>query len=69
MTHYDLTIRGMSCGHCVMAVKKALESVAGARTLDVQVGHARVDGPAGLDGALRDAIVEADYEVAEIRSE
>jgi hypothetical protein len=51
-----------------MAVKKAVDGVAGARALDVQVGHARVEGPPGLDAALREAITQADYEVEEIRS-
>jgi copper chaperone len=38
----DLTIEGMSCGHCVMAVKKELNKLAGVLVESVEVGKARV---------------------------
>ena len=37
-----LTITGMSCGHCVGAVRTALESVEGVDVESVRVGEARV---------------------------
>ena len=37
-----LRIEGMSCGHCVRAVREALESVDGVDVDDVQVGSARL---------------------------
>jgi copper chaperone len=37
-----LTIEGMSCGHCVGRVTKALSGVPGLNVEDVTVGSARV---------------------------
>lgn len=63
----DLRIEGMSCGHCVAAVKQALESVPGTTVDDVRVGSARVTIPAGGAGGesaqsrLTDALDDAGY--------
>jgi len=38
----ELKIEGMSCGHCVMSVKKELGKFAGITIEDVQIGKARV---------------------------
>jgi copper chaperone len=40
MTSLQLTIDGMSCGHCVMAVQKALRSLDGVDVQQVLVGSA-----------------------------
>ena len=45
-----LAIEGMSCTHCVAAVRAALESVPGASVLSVEVGSAKVS----LDPARAD---------------
>ena len=37
-----LSIEGMSCGHCVARVTKALTALPGVTVEDVQVGSARV---------------------------
>jgi copper chaperone len=42
MERTDLKIEGMSCGHCVAAVRRTLESQEGARVEDVEIGSARV---------------------------
>lgn len=42
MAEIALTIEGMSCNHCVMSVKKAVESIEGVQSSDVAVGSARV---------------------------
>jgi len=42
MTEMKLKIEGMSCQHCVMAVKKALGAIAGVDSSDVEVGSAVV---------------------------
>lgn len=42
MAETTLAIEGMSCQHCVMAVKKALGGVPGILESDVQVGSASV---------------------------
>jgi copper chaperone len=43
MAETTLTIEGMSCGHCVMRVKKALDALAGVTGSDVKVGIATVE--------------------------
>jgi copper chaperone len=59
----ELEIRGMTCGHCVAAVKKALAAVPGATVTNVGVGTAVVeaDGSPALVKALTDAVDEAGY--------
>lgn len=42
MTETTIAIEGMSCQHCVMAVKKALAGVSGILRADVQIGSAVV---------------------------
>ncbi len=43
MAETTLKIDGMSCHHCVMSVKKAIDGVAGVNSSDVSVGTAKVD--------------------------
>jgi copper chaperone CopZ len=38
----ELVIEGMSCGHCVMSVRKELSKVAGLTVENVEIGKARV---------------------------
>jgi len=38
----ELKIEGMSCGHCIMAVKKELSKLPQLSVEDVQIGKARV---------------------------
>lgn len=40
MTSLQLTIDGMSCGHCVMSVQKALRALDGVEVSQVQIGSA-----------------------------
>jgi copper chaperone len=40
MTHLDLSIQGMSCGHCVKAVRQALAALPGIAKAEVEVGSA-----------------------------
>jgi len=42
-----LSIDGMSCGHCVQAVTKALSAVPGVRTKSVTVGTAEIEAKDG----------------------
>ncbi|MDQ6886209.1 MAG: heavy-metal-associated domain-containing protein [Gemmatimonadota bacterium] len=42
MMRLALTIDGMTCGHCVSAVGKALRSVEGVQVDDVKIGAATV---------------------------
>lgn len=52
----ELRIEGMSCGHCVAAVKKALESVPGVTRAEVEVGRATVDSSVSIE---REVLVRA----------
>jgi copper chaperone len=42
MTDLTLTISGMSCGHCVASVSKALKGVDGVQVDDVRIGTAKL---------------------------
>lgn len=57
-------IAGMSCGHCVTAVRTSLTGVPGIVSADVGIGSATVahDGSVTVE-ALREAIAVAGYSV------
>jgi copper chaperone CopZ len=59
----ELQISGMSCGHCIAAVREALTQVPGVDVRDVEIGKAVVafDGGTVTDGALVDAVDDAGY--------
>ncbi|MCX8022836.1 MAG: cation transporter [Syntrophorhabdaceae bacterium] len=42
MAEAKIKIDGMSCQHCVMAVKKALNALGGIEEVDVSIGSASV---------------------------
>ena len=55
----DLTVTGMTCGHCVRAVTNAVRAVPGAREVAVDLDHGRVrvagePNPAAVRAAIRD---------------
>ncbi len=61
-TTTELKITGMTCNHCVMHTKKALEAVTGVDNAEVSLepGSAKVTGTADVD-ALIAAVKEAGY--------
>ncbi|HEX6590126.1 MAG TPA: heavy-metal-associated domain-containing protein [Longimicrobiales bacterium] len=61
MNRTTLKIGGMSCGHCVMSVKKALEGMEGVKVESVSVGAASVEHEPAI--ATADDIVRAIGEV------
>lgn len=63
----QLQVSGMSCGHCVQAVRNALASIPGATVESVEVGSAivNVDESRVTVGALIDAIQDAGYDAQE----
>ena len=67
MKRLVLSITGMSCGHCVGAVKTALAKVPGVEVHSVSQGRAEVTlrNESGSDGPMRAAIKAAGYEVSE----
>ncbi len=66
MTDITIKIDGMSCQHCVMRVKKALEGLSGITALNVAVGRADVsfDDTKILQKDIEDAITKAGYRIA-----
>jgi copper chaperone len=58
-------IEGMSCQHCVMRVKKAIEGLAGVSSLNVEIGQAKVsfDESKIHKTAIEAAIVKAGYKI------
>ena len=61
-----IKIKGMSCGHCVMAVTRALAGLAGLKNVQVNLekGEATFDEETPVSRELiRDAIARAGYEV------
>lgn len=61
---YELTVDGMTCGHCVSRVTKSVQSVDQAARVDIDLAtrKVRVDSRAGLDD-IAEAIDEAGYKV------
>ncbi|HEX8393020.1 MAG TPA: cation transporter [Longimicrobium sp.] len=60
MQTLSMEIEGMSCGHCVAAVRGALVELPGVQVADVQIGSARVEydpaqvQPEQIAGAIQD---------------
>jgi copper chaperone len=63
MEKLQLEIQGMSCGHCVGAVKRALEELEGVAVTSVSVGRAEVSYDPAKAGAteILAAVGEAGY--------
>jgi copper chaperone CopZ len=59
-------VSGMTCGHCVQAVRTEVAAVAGVTGVDVDLDTKEVvvHGEAVDDAAVRAAIEEAGYEAA-----
>lgn len=57
MADVTLHIEGMSCGHCLNAVRRALAEVEGTTIRTVQIGRAEVDAEAPADELV--AAIEA----------
>ena len=63
MQKIHLVIEGMSCGHCVARVRRALEIIDGVRVIGVQVGSAEVELDPTRSGAedLARAVSDAGF--------
>lgn len=61
---YQLTVEGMSCGHCIAMVTKAVQALDAAAKVDVELATqtVRVDTKAGLADVTH-AVAEAGYPV------
>jgi copper chaperone len=71
MIKQKLTIEGMSCNHCVMAVKKELGNISGLSIVDVTVGSARIERDPALVSVARmnAAVEEAGFRVLAVEDE
>ena len=59
-----LEVEGMSCQHCVRAVREALTAVAGVTRVEVEVGRASIEVDEGTRReALTEAVSSAGYRV------
>lgn len=65
MTETKINIDGMSCQHCVMRIKKAVEELPGVGELSVEIGQAKVSFDESKVGRknIEDAIVKAGYKI------
>jgi copper ion binding protein len=65
MREITINIEGMSCQHCVMRVKKAIEGLAGISGLSVEVGSAKVtfDETKIQQADIENAVVKAGYKI------
>jgi copper chaperone len=63
MTHKEISIQGMNCSHCVMAVRRELMKIAGLRVHDVTIGSASVeyDEARVTQERIRAAVEEAGF--------
>jgi copper chaperone len=63
MERLTMSITGMSCGHCVGAVTKALQTLDGVRVESVSIGAATVeyDASATSPAAIAEAVEDAGY--------
>lgn len=64
MRHATLDIEGMSCGHCLNAVNRALAALPGVRIEEVRIGRADVsyDESVTDPSRLEAAVTEAGYQ-------
>ncbi len=65
MAQVSLRIEGMTCQHCVMRVKKAIDGVEGVSSSEVDIGSAKVVFDESRTGteAIEKAVQDAGYRV------
>ncbi|MGD0659351.1 MAG: heavy-metal-associated domain-containing protein [Syntrophorhabdales bacterium] len=66
MAEVNLKIEGMSCQHCVMRVKKAIDALPGISGAEVGIGTAKInyDESKIQEKVLREAVEKAGYTLA-----
>ncbi len=68
MTPLTLSINGMSCGHCLNAVRRALSDTAGVTVESVRIGRAEVqyDPAVTTPERIASAVTDAGYEAVRV---
>ncbi len=71
MSELELRIEGMSCGHCVAAVRGALDRLDGVRVDHVDIGTARVsyDPSRATPDEIVDAVNDEGYVASRERAQ
>lgn len=64
---HELIIGGMSCGHCVAAVREALEGVDSVEIEALEIGRASITADENSIQLARQAVEEDGYEILEVR--
>lgn len=70
----ELAIAGMTCGHCVSAVREALSALPGVEVHHVRIGHASLllepgtASPAAVIEAIREAGYQAGFTSADTQA-
>ncbi len=69
MTPLVLNINGMSCGHCLNAVQRALSDTPGVTVGSVRIGRAEVEFDPAVTTAekVAAAVTDAGYETTHVR--
>ncbi len=68
----ELSVDGMTCGHCVMSVSEELSEIPGVKNVDVILNSGATSKATVVtnteldDNALRDAVSEAGFELVGI---
>ena len=67
MTTTEITIKGMTCGHCAASVTKELEAITGVTGVQVDQpgGKAQVESTNVTHEQMAEAVEEAGYEALE----
>jgi copper chaperone len=64
---FIFTVKGMNCGHCTQAITKAIAGLDPQATVDTDIPKQTVTVTSSLDQEkLRDAIVDAGYDIAAV---
>jgi copper chaperone CopZ len=67
MAEITLKIEGMTCQHCVVNVKKAIDGITGVKSSEVSIGRAKVvyDDPQTGKEEIEKSIQTAGYKVTD----
>ncbi|UCF86926.1 MAG: heavy-metal-associated domain-containing protein [Nitrospiraceae bacterium] len=65
MAEITLKIEGMTCQHCVMNIKKAIDGIAGVKSSEVSIGNAKVvyDEPQTNKDEIEKTIQNSGYKI------